>query len=354
MELFTENWNIVPREQTNNKNAIFFAISDNYCFAVATLIMSLYKHCAKTAKSLDILIYHDGLSAKNMALLQSLHQNTFFISLQFPRQWQEIVEHPRTARWGNYVVCKFFGFELIKKYQTVIHLDADMLVRKDITELFRLKEEVAWRTILGWNINEIFAPLLSDGEEMHCGNGGMLVFTNKLLKYKIDEHAVLSAYWEIKDLEDGGIDELIIAWLLHKNQAEIKEVDVHIYNTPTIFIKPETKLVHFLNARKVVSKPWVSLTGYLYFRDWVTYYKKWLKLGGEGPASFSQEDYFNLFGYDKAKEIIELKKKVSSISKELEEKDAQIALLTKKKKKLTADIKKLKQTVKDLKEKIPQ
>ena len=44
-----------------NKNCIFFAISANYAFTAANVIMSLQKHLYELLKACDIIIYHDGL-----------------------------------------------------------------------------------------------------------------------------------------------------------------------------------------------------------------------------------------------------------------------------------------------------
>ena len=130
MELFTENWQVLPAENSGNENAIFFAISDNYSFAAANVIMGLLEYAKETMKTTDIIIYHNGISERNMCLLRMLHANTYFVPMQFPSQWAEILEHPKTLRWGHFIICKFYGFELIKKYKTAILLDADMLKEK--------------------------------------------------------------------------------------------------------------------------------------------------------------------------------------------------------------------------------
>ena len=62
--------------------------------------------------------------------------------------------------------------------------------------------------------------------------GGLLMFTDRLLKYNIDAETVKAAFDEVKNLRDGGIDELVTAWLVHKKGIRLKELDMNIYNTP--------------------------------------------------------------------------------------------------------------------------
>lgn len=54
-----------------NKNCIFFAISANYAFTVANVIMSLNKHSVNLMKNCDIIIYHDVLPPPRQRAISS-------------------------------------------------------------------------------------------------------------------------------------------------------------------------------------------------------------------------------------------------------------------------------------------
>lgn len=57
MKLFEEKMNnsyCIPERCTNNKYANFFAISDNYSFAAANVVMGLYKHSSALMHKLYI------------------------------------------------------------------------------------------------------------------------------------------------------------------------------------------------------------------------------------------------------------------------------------------------------------
>ena len=326
MDTSTSEWKIIPKQDSENENVIFFAISDDYSFAAANIMMSLNKYSEALMKTTDIIIYHDGISRKNAELLQSLHTNTYFVSMCFPPEWMTLLEDPRTTTWGSFVICKFFGFELIKKYKNVLHLDADMHILGDISPLFQIEEELAWRTIVGWDINTNFAPLLPTGGQVHCGNGGLLLFTDKLLKYHITPETIQTVFEEVKDLAKGGTDEIVLAWLVFKNGIVLKELDISVYNTTPFYMNPEARLVHFIRNNAVPTKPWENLASYLYYDEWAQNHRAWLAMGGDRPVSFPKEAYYRLFGYDKAAQIRKLKKSVKNLRKSNEEYAAELAV----------------------------
>lgn len=312
-----DRWSCIPAEETNNKNAIYFAITDNYSFAVANVIMGLNKHSAKLMQSCDILIYHNDVSEKNQKLLKSLHPNTCFIEMTAPVSWNELLNHKSTMRWGSINICKYFGFMLINRYEKVLFLDADMHVIGDISDLFEIEEEMAWRNVLAWKASDNFAALMrSPDDYISAGNAGLIYFTDKLRRYSLDEEDIANAFEKIKNLKRGGNDERIVAWIAYDNKINVKELDVRIYNTPIQRKTPATKLLHFLDYIGESTKPWKNLSAYLYFEDWAENYQRWLQLGGEGLVNFTKEDYFKLFSFDKLKrtEQLEIKLKASNAS----------------------------------------
>ncbi len=306
----------VPSEHLNNKYAICFAISDNYSFAAANVIMGLYKHSAPLMQNCDIQIYHNGISLKNKERLRLLHADTFFQEARIPEEWEAMLTHEKTVTFGIINIWKFFCYDLVKHYSKVLLLDADVMVRGDVSELFDLEEDMAWRNVVAWKAKDIFANVLKKPDDcISAGNGGMILFNGNIKKYAIGQNEILEAYEQIEDLDDGGIDEDAIAYLSYKYQMSVRELDVKIWNTPIQRLTPETKLVHFLDYAHTTTKPWKNLATYLYFEQWAENYQRWLDLGGEGPVNFTREDYYNLFSFDKLKKIEKQEKQLKNTKK---------------------------------------
>ena len=296
-----------------NKNAIFFSINDDFSFAAANVIMGLNQHSHDLLQTCDVIIFHDGISEKNKLLLSSLHENIVFKDMVFPEEWGEMLSHKATVKCGSYVICKLMGFFLIDKYEKVLHLDADMLIRGDISELFEIEVDIAWRRILAWDAKANFSSLVAAEENINSGNGGLILFTHKLRKYDIGSAEIINAFGLTKDLKRGGTDERVISWIVYENRMNLYELDVDLYNVPVRNVKPETRIVHFVGDKVAETKPWKSLASYLYFDDWAENYRTWLNMGGEGPINFTKDDYFALFGFDREIELLELRKKYNRL-----------------------------------------
>lgn len=320
-ENMKEIWSCIPKEETENKYAIYFSITDNYSFAVANILMGMRHYSTQLLDRCDVIVYHTGISETNKKLLKQIHRNTLFEEMVFPSEWDEILEHPRTKKWGSFVICKFFGFDLINRYEKVLGLDADMHVRGDISPIFEIEQDMAWRPIVAWKPNEVFADIIeSPDNNILAGNGGLMFFNDSIKKCKIDVDTIRNAFEDIKNLRPGGIDELVLAWVAHKNRLSVCELDVCDYNTSVQAHKTESKLVHFLDYKTIQTKPWKNPVAFLYYTDWAENYEKWLELGGNGLVNFSEEDYFQCFSFDRVKNI-------DKKTKEIEQKNKRIAKL---------------------------
>ena len=307
------------KEIKKNNNAIFFSISDSYTFAVANVIMGLYQYSSNMMKTCDVVVYHNGLTQKNQMLLKQLHNEIFFREMVFPEEYNEILNHKTALIWGPYVVAKFFGFELANEYDRVLFMDADLLIRDDISELFGIEEEMAWCNILAWNPTENFKDLLVHPKDyISAGNAGLYYFSGKLRKYNITRSDIVAAFEKVKSLKRGGSDELVIAWIVYEKGILLKELERDIYNIPARRARQDSKILHFLDHLKVSTKPWRNLAAYLYFADWAENYQRWIQMGGEGLVQFTQKDYYQLFAFDKDKKIGELEAKVKELKQRVD------------------------------------
>lgn len=304
------------RDHPNQKNAIFIAISDNYSFAAANLLMGLCRHSEELMKQTDFIIYHTGISEKNKRLLRQIHANTLFKEMTFPAIWEDMLNDKKTLRWGAFVIVKLFGFQLIETYEKVLFLDADMLIQNDISALFETKEEIAWRRNRAWKAQDVFGDLLGEqASKLSVPNGGLIYFTDRLRKYRITDADIGDAYDTIKNLKRCGTEERVLAWLIHDREISLKELAVKLYNTPAVETEESAKIIHFVDQKSISTKPWKNLAAYLYFEEWTANYQKWLDMGGDGPINFTKKDYFDLFAFDKVKMIDSLNKQLKEAQK---------------------------------------
>lgn len=303
-------------KEKKNDNCIFFAISNDYSFAVANVIMSLYKNSRNVIENCDVIIFHDGLSDENRNLLSLLHARIIFVLISFPGVYCDILNHKTTLKWGAYVICTLYGFDLIKYYDKVLHLDADVFVNGDIKGIFDTEAAISWRRIIAADPQKVFKDINKRNDYVSIGNGGVVFFSNVLAKYDIGSNDIIYAFDVIKNLKDCGIDEKILAYLAYYKGLQIKELDIS-YNAPVRMCSPQNykdmKIIHFLPHRGVITKPWQNLVSYLYFTEWAKNYNQWIALGGDGPINYKLEDYYNLFKFEDAELIKKLKTIVSKL-----------------------------------------
>lgn len=306
-----------------NDKCVFFAINDGYSFAFANVLMSIKNNSPKTFSECDVICYHDGISERNKKLLKSIHENLIFEDIKLSEKIATMLNNAAVMKWGIYILVKFKGFELVKRYNKVLHLDADIIVNGDLQAFFDLDYDMAWRKVLAWNPCEIMSGAITNKDDyISAPSGGVIYFNSRLNKYDIKDEDILEAFDTIKDFITGGIDERVIGYLAYKNNMNIKELSIEynnpVYNGTQYDENHEPIIIHFLDYRGVCTKPWKSLAAFLFFDEWAGNYKKWTDMGGNGPVNFSKKDYYTLFGFDRIKKLSEAKSRISKLTKKTE------------------------------------
>lgn len=316
------------------ENCVFFAINDGYVFALANVLMSMKKYSAGTLSSSDIIIYHTDITPYNQNLLTQIWPEIEFCKINISDKLSVMLKNEMVMKWGVFIIVKLFGFELIKKYKKVLHLDADLLIQDDISYLFKLNADMAWRKVLAWNPGRIMNHcLVSKKDYISAPSGGVILFSNTILKYQITEDDIIDAFYKIEDCKIGGIDELIFGYLAYKYKMNIEELPI-TYNDPvyhgiTYDELHKSKIIHFLDYRDNTTKPWKSLAAYLFFEEWRENNIAFEKIGGSSTFGFNKKDYYNLFSFDKIKMIAIQKEKIRKLESEIKEKELEILDLKK-------------------------
>ncbi len=120
--------------------AIVLTATSDLAFSIANVIIGLHRHSPALAS--DVIIYHDGFSKTDMALLKKLGQNIRFKKYTFEifqkktsLTEKECDEWNSLKKYSHISFARYEIFDLLKEYHTVIYLDADILIQDDISSL---------------------------------------------------------------------------------------------------------------------------------------------------------------------------------------------------------------------------
>ena len=82
----------------------------------------------------ELVIFHDGISKKDMRLMQKI-MPCRFIFYNSPFENSENFDKSTLEYFSKMVFCKYECFKLLNEYKTVIWTDYDVLICKDLSEL---------------------------------------------------------------------------------------------------------------------------------------------------------------------------------------------------------------------------
>lgn len=258
-------------------NAICFIVNHKYKFALSAMIVNLQK----TNPNLydEIVIYHDDLTDEDCRLFTQLEAKIRFIKYDY-KSWEK--EHkPVTtplakqflSRYSHLAWSKYKIFELLKDYKHVLYLDLDMIIRGDISELFKY-EGVAWRN--GDSFHKKFGSKLklhdfteteNISEDTSTPNGG-LVYVSDVIDWQKALQDGNHFLIKFMDYYEAGVDELVLAWVVNQNKIKLTHLDAYTYNTFPQMYKKHTKVIHFMGG----DKPWNSELMQTVYPEWMQYF----------------------------------------------------------------------------------
>ena len=146
------------KRNSRNKYAIVFSISNNYCFLLCNALMSLKKNSKHAANSCDIIIYSDYISQKNKEIINSINKNCKYYNIS---KTDSVVTFCKNntlpsfmlnysgvkTRWGIYNLYKLAAYTLLDKYEKILILDVDIYINREIREIFKINEPIAWKPV---------------------------------------------------------------------------------------------------------------------------------------------------------------------------------------------------------------
>lgn len=133
------NRKIKPRFGNNNI-PIVFASDNNYAGVLSVAIQSVISYSSDDI-NYDIIVFSDGISEKNKQKLLYMIEGNGNISIRFIEVGAKLNEHVfqfTNTQLSRATFMRLFIPELLSEYDKIIYMDCDMVLRKDIAELYQV------------------------------------------------------------------------------------------------------------------------------------------------------------------------------------------------------------------------
>jgi lipopolysaccharide biosynthesis glycosyltransferase len=127
-EVFKTGHKIMKKDR-----AVVFTVSSNLTFSIACVCMDIKKISANLAD--EIVVFHDGITKKDQDLLNSILP-TRFIEYQMPFRDISFIPKGILTYFTKMVFAKFECLKLLNDYHMVMLSDYDIVIQKDISDLF--------------------------------------------------------------------------------------------------------------------------------------------------------------------------------------------------------------------------
>ena len=147
------------------KNRAICVIADrNYIFAIGAFINNIKMFDVKYD---NIIIYCYGFSKTDKEVILKADEKCIFVEYTKEDFFNEFKIDEKSSpkivqfinRYSHLTYIKFKVLEQLENYKTVMFLDLDIIVRGNLEDLFKFKEQIAWRN--GNPFGMKFAPALN-------------------------------------------------------------------------------------------------------------------------------------------------------------------------------------------------
>ena len=282
---------------TKKDKAVVFATNDSYCFALANVIMNIEEHDPHLID--EYVVFTHEVSESNKKALQKIVNNISFIDFSkdyfFKRAYKVPENAPFIEHWSHLPMAHFEIFDLLKKFNKILYLDADMFIYKSIANLFNSKP-LAWRASAA-DFHGFAQDYITMPENMTMPNGGLIFVNDQLPNYESltqECYNILNeGYGKIRP--DRGHDEIVLGILNYKFSLNVELLPM-VYNCP-IGGKQTNKAVilHFMGPYKIWKNP-ILLNMFPQFKN---NYNFFVKNGGtpySGELLLGNEIFDSNFG----------------------------------------------------------
>jgi len=256
--------------KSNNKIVVMSIATGAYAFCLYVSILSLIKNSPKLSKFADILLLVKDIPDCDKKALKSLGYNVNVVDFDLP---VSIENAPAVKRFTAATFFRYECFNLLDKYDKALLFDSDILVQKELLNIFDLLKSGIGMVPEKVNISN-FSEKIYDIELPHPGfNAGVIAIDNRLTAGK----EIAKFCYEMTDKYAEHLqhaDQGVINWSCAKFKLDVTKLP-NIYNMPASSsrdILNGAAIIHTTGHRKF----W----NYYYFDEWYKYYEQWIGAGG--------------------------------------------------------------------------
>ena len=271
--------------------AIILGATGNLSFALGVVLKGLKKYNQSLLNSSDVIIYYQNMDEAARTALGKIIPCQF-IPYKFPSM--ENMRENVLRDYGEMTFVRYECFRYLKKYQYVLWLDADILIRGDISGMCaQIPHGIGFRREYYDERIEVNFTRAIDGFNMKAPhfNAGIMALSRALTQDK----DTLSdwCYQKTAEISDSLIfpDQGILLLMCQHFGLTIDTLDEK-YNCEAQrnrFALKDALIVHAIGHRKF----WK----YYYFDEWFSFYKEWVK--ETGIICQNNFPFFQKWGLDK-------------------------------------------------------
>lgn len=258
--------------QIKKEKAIVLGATGNLTFAVANVLIGIKKYSSDLAA--DFVVFHNDISENDQKLLNSIIPCKF-IDYEMPINTNG-VEQSSFPRYSKLAFSRYECFRMLNEYKQVLWMDVDILIQKDIKEIFEFAKT-------GISLYQEIIPLQecfssdSLGYDMSGShyNSGVLLLRDTLPEYNKMADWLYSKTHEFAPYLKYA-DQGVINILLQEFKLEVDNLPEKFNCHPLKSEAENACIVHSYSPQKF----WSWYEKQYHFNEWDKNNEQWLKMGG--------------------------------------------------------------------------
>lgn len=271
-------------------NCIALAVTPNLEFALANVIIGCEKYSSNHIQSYCVFVPSDDVDKFNTKILSEISNEKIRLIPEKINCFDDKKLLDLKNKYTESVLYKFNIFKLLEEFEKIIWLDVDVLIQDDFSELFSIKEPIAWRRS-SVKLNRRWKTSTAIDDSWTMPNAGM-IFLQKSIKSYVPCSVLDNIFEFVKEVainsKDIFIDEISFGALVHRYKIPLQLVDNKYNAHPFWGIAENAPIVHFAGK----FKPWTNNILNLVFYEWEKNNKRYRKLVGNKAKLIRDFDIF--------------------------------------------------------------